>query len=129
MRRLTALGALLLVGSLGVALAAPSADVGMPVPAITTMSQADAAIGRGGAGGEAGAGGRPQVLSRFASLLQSELAAIFFIVVAIALAAVSLQRNAGAAVAIFVGALVIGAFLLVPEQVESFYRSIYQFVL
>ncbi len=126
MRKLTALGALLLVGTLGLALAAPGADVGLPVPAITTVSRADAAIGRGGGGGE---GGRPQVLSRFASFLQGELAAIFFIVVGIALGAVSLQRNAGAAVAILVAALVIGAFLLVPEQVESFFRSIYQLVL
>jgi hypothetical protein len=126
MRRLTALGALLLVGSLGVALAAPSADVGLPVPAITSVSQAHAAIGRGGGGGE---GGQGHVGSRTASLLQNELAPLFFIVVAIMLSAAVFQRNAGTAVAILVAAVVIGAFLLVPDQVESFYRSIYQFVL
>jgi hypothetical protein len=126
MRRLTALGALLLVGSFGVALSAPNADVGLPVPAITKMTEADAAIGRGGGGGE---GARTQVGSRTANLLQSELAPLFFIVVAIALAVAVFQRNAGAAVAILVAAVVVGAFLLVPDQVESLYRSIYQFVL
>lgn len=127
MRKLTALGALLLVGFLGVALAAPSADVGLPVPAITTVSHADAAIGRGGGGSESG--GKPGVLSRLASLLQSELASLFFIVVAIGLAVPIFQRNAGAAVALLVAAFVIGAFLLVPQQVEALFRSIYQFVL
>jgi hypothetical protein len=126
MPKLTTLVALLLVGWLGVALAAPSADVGIPVPAITTVPQAQAAIGRGGEGGE---GARTQVGSRTAALLQNELAPLFFIVVAIALGAAVSQRNAGAAVAILVAAVVIGAFLLVPEQVESLYRSIYQFVL
>ncbi len=126
MRKLTALGALLLVGFLGVALAAPSSDVGKPVPAITTVSSAEAAIGRGGGGGE---GARTQVGSRTASLLQNELAPLFFIIVAIALGAAVFQRNAGAAIGILVAAVVIGAFLLVPDQVESLYRSIYQFVL
>ena len=126
MRKLTALGALLLVGSLLAALSAPSADVGLPVPAITTVSHADAAIGRGNGGGE---GAHTQVGSRTASFLQNELAPLFFIVVAIVLAVAAFQRNAGAAVAILVAAVVIGAFLLVPDQVESFYRSIYQFVL
>ena len=56
MRRLTALGALLLVGFLGVAAAAPSADVGEPIPAIITVSHAHAAIGRGGGAGEGGGG-------------------------------------------------------------------------
>jgi hypothetical protein len=127
MRKLTALGALLLVGSFGVALSAPSADVGLPVPAITTVSEASAAgLGRGGGGGE---GARTQVGSRTASLLQNELAPLFFIVVAIALAVAAFQRNAGAAVAILVAAVVVGAFLLVPDQVETFFRSVYQFVL
>jgi hypothetical protein len=126
MRRFTALGALLLVGFLGVAAAAPSAGVGGPVPAISTISHANAAIGRGGQSGE---GGRTQVGSKTATLLQSELAPLFFIVVAIALGAAVFQRNAGAAVGILVAAVVIGAFLLVPDQVESLYRSIYNFVL
>ncbi|HEU5105553.1 MAG TPA: hypothetical protein VFU11_06900 [Solirubrobacterales bacterium] len=127
MRRITALAAVLLVGLLGLALAAPSSDVSLPAPAITTMSEADAAgLGRGGGGGE---GARTQVGSRTASLLQNELAPLFFIIVAIALAVAAFQRNAGAAVAILVAAVVVGAFLLVPEQVETLFRSIYQFVL
>jgi hypothetical protein len=126
MLKFTALVALLLVGWLGTALAAPSADVGTPVPAITTVSNAQAAIGRGGAGG---GGSQTQVGSRTASLLQDELIPVFFIVVAIALGATVFQRNAGAAVAILVAAVVVGAFLLVPDQVESLYRKIYQFVL
>jgi hypothetical protein len=126
MRRLTALGALFLVGFMGVAAAAPSADVGQPVPAISTMSHADAAIGRGGAASE---GGQGQVGSKTATLLQNELAPLFFIVVALALTAAVFQRNTGAAVGILVAAVVIGAFLLAPDQVESFYRSIYNFVL
>lgn len=126
MRRLTALGALLVVGLLGVAAAAPSTDLGLPMPAITTMSHADAAVGRGGGASE---GAQTQVLKRVATLLQSELAAIFFIAVAVGLAVTSGQRNAGAAVAVLVAALVIGAFLLVPDQVETFFRSIYSYVL
>ena len=127
MRRITALAAVLFVGSFGLALAAPSTDVGLPVPAITTMSEADAAgLGRGGGGGE---GGRIQVGDRTASLLQNELAPIFVLVVAIALAVAAFQRNAGAAVAILVAAVIVGAFLLVPDQVETLFRSIYQFVL
>ena len=39
------------------------------------------------------------------------------------------QRNAGAAVALLVAAFVIGAFLLVPDQVESTFRTLYNFVL
>src|SRR5206468_4246984 len=79
MLRLTALGALLLVGFMGVAAAAPGADVGQPVPAISTMSHADAAIGRGGGASEAGQG---QVGSKTATFLRNELAPLFFIVVA-----------------------------------------------
>jgi hypothetical protein len=127
MRRFTALGVLVLVGSFCAALSAPSADVGLPVPAITSVSEADAAIGRGGGGAEEG--GQSQVLKRTASWLQGELSAIFFIIVAAVLAAAAFQRNAGAAVGILVAAVVIGAFLLVPDQVESLYRSIYRYVL
>lgn len=126
MRKYTALGAVLLAGIFGVALAAPSADVGLPVRTLTTVSQAEAAIGRGGGGGE---GSRTQVGQRTASWLQGELIPIFFIVVAIALCVVALQRNAGAAVAILVAAVIVGAFLLVPDQVEAFFRAIYDFVL
>lgn len=126
MRKLVALGALLLVGLLGVAAATPSADVSSPL-AIGTISNAEAAVGRGGGGGEGG--GKPGVLSRTASLLQSELAAIFFVIVAIGLAVPIFQRNAGTAVALLVASFVIGAFLLVPQQVEALFRSIYQFVL
>jgi hypothetical protein len=61
--------------------------------------------------------------------LQSELAAIFFIIVAIGISVPIFQRNAGGAVAILVAAVVIGAFLLVPQQVEALFRSVYQFVL
>jgi hypothetical protein len=32
-------------------------------------------------------------------------------------------------VAILVAAVVVGAFLLVPDQVEAFFRAIYDFVL
>jgi len=126
MHKLTTLGAVLLVGFLGVALAAPSTDGSTSIPAIATVSHADAAIGRGAGSGE---GARTQVGSRTASFLQNELTPLFFIVVAISLGAAVFQRNAGAAIGILVAAIVIGAFLLVPEQVESFYRSIYQFVL
>jgi hypothetical protein len=126
MRRFTVLAIVIAVGSFGVALAAPSADVGFTVPAISRISHADAAIGRGGGGAE---GARTQVGSRTASWLQSELAPLFFIIVAIVLATAAFQRNAGAAVAILIGAVVIGAFLLVPQQVESFFRAVYQFIL
>ncbi|HEX7244023.1 MAG TPA: hypothetical protein VF245_00480 [Solirubrobacterales bacterium] len=126
MRKSIALAAVLLVGSFGIALAAPSADVGLPMPAITTLSHADAAIGRGGGAGE---GARTQVGSRTASWLAGELIPLFFLIIAIALMAVSLQRNAGAAVAILVAAVVIGAFLLVPDSVEAFFRTIYNLVL
>jgi hypothetical protein len=127
MRKLTALGALFLVGSLGVALAAPSANEGLPVPAITTVSHADAAIGRGNGGAE-GTGGHTG--SRVASWLQGELTQVFFVLVAIGLGvAAFFQRNAGQAVAIFVGAVVVGAFLLAPDQVEAAFQRFYQFVL
>lgn len=129
MRRLTALGAIFLVGFLGVALAAPGADVGPSVPAITGISQAEAAIGRGeGAEGEGG-GAAPGVLKRLGSLIQGELAGFFYVAVALGLAVTVAQRNAGAAVALLVSAFVIGAFLLVPDQVESTFRTVYNFVL
>ena len=54
---------------------------------------------------------------------------MFFVVVGIALGVAVFQRNAGAAVAILVAAVVVGAFLLAPNQVESLYRTIYSFVL
>lgn len=126
MRKFTALGALVLVGFLGVAAAAPSADVDMPLPAITQLSHADAAIGRGGGAGE---GGSTQVGKKTASWLQEQAGPIFFIAVAFVLAGVSLKRDAGAAVAILIAAVVIGAFLLVPDRVEVLYRSIYNTVL
>lgn len=126
MRRLTALGALLLVGFLGAA--APATDGGLSIPAITSVSHAEAAIGRGeGAGTGGGAG--PGVLKRLGSLFQSELAGFFYVAVAIGLAVTVAQRNAGAAVALLVAAFVIGAFLLVPDQVESTFRNLYNFVL
>ena len=126
MRRLTALGAALLVGLLGATLLAPSPDAGLPVPAIGTVSEAKAAIGRGEGGAQ---GGQTQVGSKTAAWLQGELAPLFYMVVAISLAAAVFQRNTGAAVGILVAAVVIGAFLLVPDQVESLYRSIYNSVL
>lgn len=129
MRKLTALGALLLVGFLGVAAAAPRGDEGLPVPAFTSISAADAAISRGGGEGGSEGGGGSQVLKRFFSWLQSEISAGFFVLVAIGLAIPIFQRNAGAAVALLVAAFVIGAFLLVPDQVESFFRSLYNLVL
>lgn len=128
MRRLTATVALLLVGFLGVAVAAPGAEGGLSVPTITSVSQAEAAIGRGEGKGAEG-GGAPGVLKRLGSIFQSELAGIFYIAVAIGLAVTVAQRNAGAAVALLVGAFVIGAFLLVPDQVETTFRSLYNFVL
>jgi len=127
MRRSIALAGLFLVGFLGVAAASPGADLGLPVPAITTTSPAQAAIGRGGAGGSEG--GQPGVLKRFFALIQSEVAAGFFIAVALGLAVMVGQRNAGAAVGLLVAAFVIGAFLLVPDQVESLFRSVYNYVL
>jgi hypothetical protein len=126
MRRSTALGAVLLVGLLGAMLFAPGADAGLPVPAIGTISEATAAISRGEGSSE---GGQTQVGSKTAAWLQGELAPLFFIVVAIALAAAVGQRNAGAAVLILIAAVVIGAFLLVPDRVESLYRAIYNTVL
>ncbi|MBS1861868.1 MAG: hypothetical protein JSS68_09165 [Actinobacteria bacterium] len=128
MRRLTALGAIFLVGFLGVAAATPGADVGPFTQAITGISQAEAAIGRGEGSGAEGAGG-PGVLKRLGSFLQSEVAGIFYIAVAIGLAVTVGQRNAGAAVALLVGAFVIGAFLLVPNLVEQTFRTLYNFVL
>jgi hypothetical protein len=129
MRRSLVLGALLLAGFMAVGAAAPSADLGALAPAIARISEADAALGRGGGGGAGGGGGHPGVLDRFASLIQDEFAAGFFIAVAIGLTITVVQRNAGAAVGVLVAALVIGAFLLVPNQVETLFRSVYQFVL
>ena len=57
------------------------------------------------------------------------MAGAFYIVVAIGLGVTVLQRNAGAAVALIVAAFVIGAFLLVPNQVESTFRTLYNVVL
>lgn len=127
MRRFIALAALLLVGLLGVAAAAPSADLGLPVPAITKATSAEAAYGRGDGGSEGGGG--PGVLSRLGTVLQSELAKVFYLGVACVLGAHLVQRNAGAAVAALVGAFVIGAFLLVPDQVEAAFRAVYNIVL
>lgn len=131
MRRLTALGALILFGFLGAALSAPGADLGLPVPAITTVSHADAAVGRGGGEGEGGGGGggQIQVLTRIGQWFERELPQAFFPLVALGLGWAALQRNAGAAVGILVGAVVIGAFILAPDKVESLFRAIYQFVL
>lgn len=127
MRRLTALGALVLFGCLGAALSAPSADVGLPMPTITTVSSADAAVGRGG--GESEGGGQIQVLTRIGQIVEREFPKLFFPGVAILLSVAAVQRNAGAAVAILVAAVVIGAFLLAPDQVQSLFHAIYQFVL
>lgn len=126
MRKLT-LGALVLVGWLATALAVPSADVGAPISALTTTQQAQAAIGRGG-GGE-GEGGGTQVGKRAASWLSGEVIAPFLIVVGLAVGAMAMQRNAGAAVAILVAAVVVGAFLLVPDKVEAWFRQIYNLIL
>lgn len=126
MRRLTALGAVLLVGTLGASLLAPSADAGLPIPTIGAISEAQAAIGRGEGASE---GGQLGVFKRLGSFLQGEFAAVFYVAVAAALAVAVGQRNAGAAVALVVAAFVIGAFLLVPDQVEAAFRAIYNTVL
>lgn len=126
MRRARALGALVLVVCSAQAFAAPSADVDFGVPALSSVEQAQAAIGRGGGGGEAG---QAHALSKTATWLQGELIPLFFLVVAIVLGVVAFQRNAGAAVAILVAAVVIGAFLLVPDQVEAFLRDVYRLIL
>lgn len=125
MLRLSALVVAILVGTLGVAMAAPGSDAGLSIPAITTVETAEAAIGRGEGGGDASGA---QVSKRGAGWLQSFFTPLFFIGLALGLTALVVQRNAGAAVALLVASVVIGAFLLVPDQVESFYRSIYQFV-
>ena len=126
MRRARALGALVLVVCSAQAFAAPSADMGFGVPAISSVQQAQAAIGRGGGGGEAG---QTHVGTRTANWLQGELLPLFYIAVAAALIVATFQRNAGAAFAVLVAAVVIGAFLLAPDRVEAFFNAVYQIIL
>lgn len=129
MRRLTALGALILFGCLGASLSAPSADLGLPMPAITTVSHADAAVGRGGGGAEGEGGAQVQVVSRISRWFEQELPNAFFPLVAIGLGWAALQRNAGAAVGTLVFAVVVGPFIFAPDQLESLFNALYRFVL
>ncbi len=100
-----------------------------PVQGVTTITHADAAISRGSATGGGGGGQATQAGQKAAQLLQGWLAPLLFIGTAIGIGAAAVQRNAGLAVVTIVLALVIGAFVLVPNQMETMFRSIYQFVL
>ena len=129
MRKLIAIGALCLLGLLGAAMAAPSAEPSA-VQGITGITHAEAAISRGGGEEESGGGGSAtQGGQKTAKLLQGWFTPLLFILTAIGIGVAASQRNAGQVVLVVVLALVIGAFLLVPDQMEGWFKQIYQFVL
>lgn len=121
-----------LVGLLGLIMAAPTtryvASPSVNKLALISVDSAGAAISRGGA--EGGGGGRAsQVGSNTARLLQGVITPLIFILAAIGIGVAAFQRNAGMAVAVIVLALVVGAFTIVPNQVEGWFKEVYNFIL
>jgi len=121
-----------LVGLLGAVMAAPTTTYVASSPldklALVSAEPAEAAISRGG--GEGGGGGRAsQVGSNTARLLQGVITPLIFILAAIGIGVAAFQRNAGMAVAVIVLALVVGAFTIVPNQVEGWFKEVYNFIL
>jgi hypothetical protein len=127
MHKAIVIGALCLVGSFGAALAGPG---GQPVGLIPHVTEAQAAIGRGGGGGGEGGGGSAlQVFPKLKTLVGTAIASLLFVVTGAAVGIAAMQRNMGLAFVAVVLSLVIGAFVLAPDQVEAWFKSIYQFVL
>lgn len=127
MRKLLAVAALCLAALLSVAAATPSGQPG--VQGVLSISQADAAVGRGGGGGEGGGGSALQVGQKTASLLKGIFTPLLFIVTAILIGVSVIERRAGLAVMVIILAVVVGAFLLAPGQVKETFISIYNYVL
>lgn len=129
MRLFVLIGAVCVFGSFGALITMPVAGQAVPgLGDITSIEKADAAISRGGGGGEGG-GSASQAGEKTARLLQGWVAPLIFILTAIGIGIAAFQRNAGLAVVVVVLALVIGAFTLVPDQVEAWFKDIYRFVL
>jgi hypothetical protein len=129
MRNSIAIGVLCVVGSFGAVMAAPSAELSSPVQGIANITHAEAAVSRGGAEEGGGGGNATQGGANAAHLLQHWFTPLLFVLTAIGIGAASLQRNAGQVVLIVVLALLIGAFLLVPTQMEGWFKQIYQVLL
>lgn len=125
MRNRAALCVLLLAGTLVTCVLAPGIGLGGQLHALTSVSVAEAAVGRGDGGG-GGGGTASQVSNRTADLIIGGIIPVFFVFVGCALAVFMVQRNAGAAVGALVFSFVVGAFFMAPDQVESFFRSSYQ---
>jgi hypothetical protein len=134
MRKVIVIGAMCLVGTFGAAMAGPGGHSTGLVP-IPQTSEASAAIGRGGGGGsegssEGGSGGSAlQVFPRLKTLAGTAIASLLFVITGAAIGVAAMQRNMGFAVVAVVLSMVIGAFVLAPDQVEAWFKSIYQFVL
>lgn len=126
MRNRARLCALLLAGTLVTCVLAPGLGLGGPLRAVTSVSVAEAAVGRGDGGAGGGGGTAAQVSDRTADYITGAIIPVFFVVVGGALAAFLLQRNAGAAVGALVFSFVVGAFFMAPDEVESFFRATYQ---
>jgi hypothetical protein len=128
MRKVIVIGALCLIGSFGAAMAGPG---GQSIGLVPHVSEARAAIGRGGGGGggEGGGGSALQVFPRLKTLVGTAIASLLFVVTGAAVGIAAMQRNMGLAFVAVVLSLVIGAFVLAPDQVEAWFKSIYQFVL
>lgn len=129
MRLLVLIGAACVLLSLGSAMITTTECAGIAVLGSgLALDKAEAAIGRGN-GGAGGGADASQAGDKAATLLQGWVAPMIFILAAIGIGVAAFQRNAGMAVVVVVLALVIGAFTLVPDQVEAWFKDIYRYVL
>jgi hypothetical protein len=129
MRKLLAIGALCLVGSLAAEMAAPSIAAPTVAQGLVGVSQTEAAIGRGSGGAEGDGGNILQVGSKTANILKSIATPCLFVLTAFFVGVAVVERKPSMAILVIVLAVVIGAFLLEPGQVKETFISIYRYVL
>jgi hypothetical protein len=128
-RKLFAIGAVCLVGSLAAECAAPSVAAPPGTQGLANITQTAAAIGRGGGGGEGGGGNILQVGPKTANILKSIFTPLLFIGTAFFIGVAVVERKPGMAVVVILLAVAIGAFLLEPGQVKETFVSIYRYIL
>ena len=126
MRRSIVIGVLVLLGVIGGGAAAPSHGGSL---VLASISEASAAISRGGGEGEEGGASPLQVGGKSRNLLVGWIGPLIFVVAAILVGVAAGRRDTGAAAIVIAFSLVIGALVFVPDLVKSLFISIYQYVL
>jgi hypothetical protein len=120
------IGAVCLLGALGVGMFGPGQGGALP---IASMTQADAAISRGGGEGGEGGGNVLQGGTKLKNIAVAWVGALLFILAAIGVGIAAANRDAKQAIVVLGLSIVIGTLVFTPDLVKHFIESVAQYVL